>query len=354
MREEDVEWKANSFSGGSGQKCFACGQGGHKKSDCSKRGGFSGGGGGAQRSSGPQRQGQSSQIPARGGRPPGGSGRGDIYLGSAPAPDPTVTAAEDALVLQTKGRTFDGFTGRQGYGTKGRKIILRTNYFKINTPFDSNDSTISEKVLYRYVVAVAGASLTKTKKRQLLEMIVAHSKFKNITWATDYSNIIVTTNKLDLGKSDEWKHTVTLPPPGTPGGNAQSSSGSAPPPDFVQAAQARNRITFKVTYSDSFSLQHIIDYLRSRSAGATYEARADVVQLLNVIICKHPQGAADIVGVAQNKFYPIMGHPGKELYAIGGGLEALRGYFTSVRPTINRLLLNINVTSGAFYKPVSK
>ena len=41
-----------------------------------------------------------------------------------------------------------------------------------------------------------------------------------------------------------------------------------------------------------------------------------------------------------------------ELQHLGGALEALRGYFASVRPTIGRLLVNINVTSGAFYRPI--
>lgn len=36
---------------------------------------------------------------------------------------------------------------------------------------------------------------------------------------------------------------------------------------------------------------------------------------------------------------------------LGGGLLALRGYYSSVRPAVGRLLINLNVTSGAFYKP---
>ena len=35
-----------------------------------------------------------------------------------------------------------------------------------------------------------------------------------------------------------------------------------------------------------------------------------------------------------------------------GGLIALRGYYSSVRPAVGRLLVNVNVTSGAFYKPL--
>ena len=36
--------------------------------------------------------------------------------------------------------------------------------------------------------------------------------------------------------------------------------------------------------------------------------------------------------------------------SIGGGVELWRGYFQSVRPAVNRLLINVDVTAGVMYK----
>lgn len=38
---------------------------------------------------------------------------------------------------------------------------------------------------------------------------------------------------------------------------------------------------------------------------------------------------------------------------IGGGIELWRGYFQSVRPAIGRMLINVDISTGAMYKPGS-
>lgn len=331
--------------GGDGGGYRGGSRGGRGDSSGRARGGQPGGrgrGGG-----GPPGTGQSMQMPSRG--PPPGSGSGGIFGGPAPQPDPTITAAEDALVAVTRGQMIDGFPGRRGYGTKGKKIVVRTNYFRLNTAHEGEKEDMKVQTMYRYEVDVR-QQISRPKRRRLLNMITSHAKFQNKTWATDYGNIIVTTEKLELGPNDQWRESVTLPPEG---GSGQSGQGQGPTPDFVEEARARNRVEFRVTYSDSFSLQYILDYLRSTSAGAAYAGRVDVIQLLNIIVCKPPQSSAAVANIGQNKFYPFTGHPGMESYDLGGGLQALRGYYASVRPSINRLLVNLNVTSGAFYKPVS-
>jgi eukaryotic translation initiation factor 2C len=56
---------------------------------------------------------------------------------------------------------------------------------------------------------------------------------------------------------------------------------------------------------------------------------------------------------------PIQVHPfnkrsffaDRETKDIGGGVVLWRGYFQSVRPAINRMLINVNITTGPMYKP---
>ncbi|KAK3709738.1 hypothetical protein LTR37_010765 [Vermiconidia calcicola] len=302
------------------------------------RGGFRGRGGG-----GPPARGQDVQMASRG--PPTPRAVGGIFIGAAPAPDPSITAAENALVAATRGQTIDGFPGRRGYGTKGKPIVLRTNYFKLNTTFDSADK-LEDKTLHRYEVNVT-PDLSKQKKRRLLDMLIEHSKFEDTTRATDYAKIIVTTDRIDLGPNNEWKESFTVPPEDSTGGQV-AEEGEVP--EFVIQARNRNRVEVTIRLSNSFSLHPIMEYLRHNSAGAMYQGQVNLIQLLNIIMCKAPQEKTTVANVGQNKFYPLNGHPAHENFELGGGLEAIRGYFSSVRPVINRLLVNINVTSGAFYK----
>ena len=41
----------------------------------------------------------------------------------------------------------------------------------------------------------------------------------------------------------------------------------------------------------------------------------------------------------------------QETLSIGGGVALWRGYFQSVRPAINKLLINIDISTGAMYEP---
>ena len=37
--------------------------------------------------------------------------------------------------------------------------------------------------------------------------------------------------------------------------------------------------------------------------------------------------------------------------SLGGGLEAWKGFYSSVRPTFNQLMVNVNACTTAFYSP---
>lgn len=261
--------------------------------------------------------------------------------------------------MQTKGKIIDGFPGRSGYGTKGKAIVLRTNYFSLTTAYEAHKNEVP---LYYYEVDIKEfKDISKPKRRRVFDSIVAHAAFANLRWATDYSSIIVTTEKLDLEKMMAGEVTVddkergamemvkvTLPPEN--GAVGPSSQGDQAP-EFVKAARARNTFHFRIHYHGSFNPSAMVEYLKSTSAGAMYQGRADLIQLLNIIVSKAPSEAAHVKNVGKN-FYPFGTHSGMESYDLGQGLEALRGYFSSVRPAIGRLLVNINVTSGAFYKPM--
>ncbi|KAK0250310.1 hypothetical protein B0A54_15094 [Friedmanniomyces endolithicus] len=333
------------------------------------RGGYQGGGGGG--------RGGSQEMAFRSSAPREGVAPG-IYLGDQPVPQPDtkITATEDKLVASTRGHMFEigedktKVPGRRGYGKLGTPIILRTNYLTLTTAYESN---LTEVPWFRYDVDAPNLhretdahgnetpGYSRDKKCRLFDQIVAHPKFDGITWATDNSKIIVTNKALpDVGKVPGWIETIVLPPPV---GNSQNPTPN-PPPNAAQSAVARNTVKFKVTLVGSYAPRQMIEYLKSTTHGATYGSAGDIVQTLNIIMAKPPRSAANVRDVGQNRFFPHEGHPGHpgqvaggshpgcEKYELGSGLQAMRGYYASVRPAIGRLVLNLNVTSGAFYKPL--
>lgn len=246
--------------------------------------------------------------------------------------------------MQTRDKIIDGFPGRRGYGTKGKPIVLRANYFVIKEKGD--------KPLYRYEIAIS-QELSKPKRRRLFDVLMQDPMFAKTNWATDYASILVTTDKLDLSYfvANEKGKAITLPPEAGQI-SAPTPQGAGPAPDFVRQARDRNTFHFRVNYQSSFSLHNLTEYLKSTSAGADYAGRSDLIQMLNIIATKSPNEANAVRNAGHNTFYPHQGHPNVDLQDLGGGLDALRGYYASVRPAVSRLLLNLNVTAGAFFQPL--
>ena len=69
---------------------------------------------------------------------------------------------------------------------------------------------------------------------------------------------------------------------------------------------------------------------------------------LNALISKRVSGNPEIVFVGPNKFLMKAGYRNA-----GGMLNIHRGYFTSIRPGLQSILLNVNVATSAFFQPLT-
>lgn len=96
------------------------------------------------------------------------------------------------------------------------------------------------------------------------------------------------------------------------------------------------------------SLRELLADLRQPTVN--YPLKLETIQALNILLGFGPSSDPRITTASGNKFYPFGSHPQMEYADLGSGLRALRGYFTSVRTSLNRVLVNINVATGAFYK----
>ncbi|KAJ4371250.1 hypothetical protein N0V83_004467 [Neocucurbitaria cava] len=316
-----------NFGGGRGRG------GGYDGGGDRGRGGFRGGGGG-----GDFRGGGGG---FRGGR--GGSEAKVFGNGTFPQPDAEVTKLENAMVKPDLSTALAGSSldiqlpGRPGYGTAGRAIVLYTNYFELK-------GIKPDTSIYRYSVAFAPENdLPKARKRRLVEILLTTAPFGGLPVASDWSQILVTPKEIPLGaKRAEYK-LEWFPADGDP-----LPAQSADETDRVKQARRKNTHTALVELIGTVSLKDMLKDLAQPTS--TYPLKLETIQALNVIMAHGPSSDRNIATAGGNKFYPFGTHPQLQVADLGSGLQALRGYFSSVRTSVNRILVNVNVATGAFYK----
>lgn len=74
-----------------------------------------------------------------------------------------------------------------------------------------------------------------------------------------------------------------------------------------------------------------------------------IINALNLVLSAHPSSAAGQgVMVGRNRFFFRSAMAPSSL---GGGIEAWKGFYSSVRPAWKQLMVNVNVCTTAFYIP---
>lgn len=217
---------------------------------------------------------------------------------------------------------------RPGYGTQGQKIILRTNYFKL-VP----DSDVE---IYRYSIDITPAA-TSRKRRQIIALLLATPTFSSIGFgvATDYSNIIVTAQELGLGGNGSLEESVLYR-------------------HELEPTPHLNAAVYNVKLSP-IGLARVTELLASLSSPPSHnvsqlEKMAETISALNLGVTQTPNTSPTVVSGSNNrKFFPL-DCGWKDL---GGGLVAIRGYYSSVRGFSARILVNINVCTSAFYRNIN-
>ncbi|KAF6238496.1 hypothetical protein HO173_003464 [Letharia columbiana] len=279
----------------------------------------------------PQDFGRGGRGDGRGGRGDGRGGRGDGRGGasfrrlgddehtpgskifSPPGenitPEAEVETKENQIVKENQGLSLSTLSLadfqlplRPGYGVAGTVIHLRTNYF--------NMTINAGKKLFKYTLTLTAkhkepkkdkktgkvkAPLVpperSRKRRQAFALLFQHQDFRSIGHgvATDYGSIVITSKELPLDRD------------GT---------------------------------KDDFT------------------GKEDAVQALNIIVARTPNLNTGVFQSGKNKFFHYPTDP--ETYdKLGGGLIAVRGYYSSVRTSTLRTLLNVNAQTSPFYPAIN-
>ncbi|KAH8725031.1 ribonuclease H-like domain-containing protein [Phaeosphaeriaceae sp. PMI808] len=219
---------------------------------------------------------------------------------------------------------------RPGYGTNGKAIILYTNYFELKGINPKMDLYHNE--------------IPKAKKKRLVEILLRTAPFAGLPVASDWAQLLVTPQKVPIDKPRasfklEWYPADGEPLP------AQNPNES----ERIKQSRRRNTHNALVELIGTVSVQELLKDLAQNTSN--YPLKLETIQALNVIMTHGPSSILNMAAAGGNKFYPFGSHPQVQCADLGGGLQALRGYFSSVRTSVNRILVNVNVATGAFYKP---
>ncbi|KAI4619887.1 hypothetical protein J4E83_005744 [Alternaria metachromatica] len=250
----------------------------------------------------------------------------EIFPNSHPL-DPKVAKVEDTLhPVGKKGLDLstltlsEGNPTRPGYGTKGVKVELTANYVELLPP--------SNMVLYRYDVDVQPEAAGR-KRHRVMELLLQSSEMAPLKGdvATDFRQTLVSKTKF---KHDEDIIEIQY-----------RSEGEDEPADNGTVYK------IKVKYIRTYSIGELVDWMNSTNLSQSLGDKQELTQALNIFLNHYVKSANNLATIGSSKSFSLNQNATRG--DLGSGLEVIRGFFSSVRIATCRILVNINVSHGAFY-----
>ncbi|KAJ6590972.1 argonaute-like protein [Mycena vulgaris] len=303
--------RGGGFDRGRGGGGFDRGRGGFDR-------GRGGGGGGFDRGGG------------RGGFGGGGREQGGVYAADVPAVvDARIKNDSDKRLVASFKSIQSSDTDlplRPDFGTVGREIKLRANFFPVRIPAVS---------LHEYDVAISPTTGTAPRrvKKRLFQLAEASSQWARAGLkgkvAHDHAAKLIAAAKLPQPLA------IRVP--------FYDEDEDPPAP----TSKAYKEYTLTITYTQPLDTQALASYLSGDPQYRNYDI-LPLLAAMNIILAAHPNRPGGGVMVGRNRFFfPSSERP----VPLGGGLEAWRGFYSSVRPSHNQLMVNVNVCTTAFYTP---
>ncbi|KAH9700118.1 protein argonaute 5 [Citrus sinensis] len=212
-----------------------------------------------------------------------------------------------------------GFPVRPGFGTVGRKCVVRANHFMVQ---------LAERDIHHYDVSITPWVTSRKINRQIISQLINLYRLTDLGEripAYDGMKSIYTAGPLPF-ESKEF--IINLP------------DSDPRPSSSTRLRERQFRVVIRLASKpDLYTLQQ---FLRRRHFEAPYE----VIQVLAVVLRAAPSEKHTVVG--RSFFSTDLGPMGQ----LGDGVEYWRGYFQSLRPTQMGLSLNIDVSASSFYEPI--
>ena len=229
--------------------------------------------------------------------------------------DPRVTQVENKLVASPRSRST--LPPRPDYGTEGVATCVRANYFPVALP---------TKTLYKYDVSMSPEPKIKRIRKRIFELL-EYSAFQvtKDLMATDFAKTIITAEKLKLS-NDKLQVEVRY----------YDSDQQGP--------DERSKVyVCTVSLVQQIEPDQLQDFVDGKSPDFD---TGSAIQALNIILAKPPSQDPRLIP-GKSKFFISESKPSMNL---SRGLVAFQGYYTSIRPSVGRVLCNVNVCYTAFYR----
>ncbi|CAK9150489.1 unnamed protein product [Ilex paraguariensis] len=203
---------------------------------------------------------------------------------------------------------------RPGYGTVGRKCIVRANHFLVQ---------VAERDLHHYDVSINPEVTSKKVCRDIISTLVdlyRESHLGRRRLAYDGRKSAYTAGPLPFNSKD---FVVKL----------EDQDGGA--------SRREREFRVSIKFAAKADFHHLQQFLQSRQLDAPQET----IQVLDVVLRATPSINYTVVG--RSFFSPSMGAGD-----LADGLQYWKGFYQSLRPTQMGLSLNIDMSARGFYDPI--
>ena len=183
--------------------------------------------------------------------------------------------------------------------------------------------------IVRYNTEVAPEVVGKKLKR-VIELLLERPEFANVIAATEFRSLLVTNKQLDVADGHVFHVQYRAEGEDEPGPRA---------------------VTYQVRLvtPTPLAVGQLVSQLASAEATPISAPKLEIIQAMNALFGFYPHSHPDISTLPKaNKHFAL---DRKHFHALGGGLEALRGYYQSVRAATGGLLVNANVAHNVFLQP---
>lgn len=277
---------------------------------------------------------------------PEGNGAQDSLPPPPPLAPDTVPIRAEHDQEQVKKKPTRTPIARKGLGSKGQKIPLYTNHFKVayETPKGSDGH------FYHYSIAIAyedGRPVDgKGVGRKILDRVheTYGSEFGGKNFAYDGEKSLFTIGALP---SNKLEYDVLLEDMPSNRNNANASpehDGSPNGEDRKRMRRPYRSKTYKVqiSFAAKIPTQAIANALRGQETENSMEA----LRVLDIILRQHAAKQGCLL-VRQSFFH----NDPKNFVDIGGGVLGCRGFHSSFRTTQGGLSLNVDVSTSMIIQP---
>ncbi|GFZ13050.1 argonaute family protein [Actinidia rufa] len=231
-------------------------------------------------------------------------------------------------------------TSRRGLGSKGQKIPLLTNHFKVNvTNVDGHFFHYCVSVSYEDGRPVDGKGVGRKVIDRVHETYDTELAGKD--FAYDGEKSLFTVGPLPRNKLE---FTVVLEDISSNRNNGNRSPGSPNENDRKRQRRPYQSKTFKVeiSFAAKIPMQAIANALRGQESENSQEA----LRVLDIILRQHAAKQGCLL-VRQSFFH----NDPKNFADVGGGVLGCRGFHSSFRTTQGGLSLNIDVSTTMIIQP---